>query len=444
MNTLFTRTLLWFIATIVLTFAAMIAAAMLDPEPMERRRPPFAMMPLAFAEARRAYEIGGPGFLKSTLERFRAVTGSEAVLTDRAGADLATGKDRSELVRALEGRRGPVAIGTRMVIGRESVDQQYFFFLLAPRGNWFRWFFQPEVHLTMLVVLAIFSFLLARHLTNPVRRLQNAVECFGRGDFSARVRSTRKDEIGQLARTFDQMADRIETLLAAERRLLLDISHEIRSPLARLNVAAELARSGDNKHLDRIEKEVDRLNTLVSELLQVTRAEGDAARMNREILALDALIDDIVTDVRIEADARGCGIEWTPGQPVLVDGDPELLRRAIENVVRNAVRYTPSGTAVDVSLRHEGGAAIVTVRDRGAGVPEQHIARIFDAFYRVESDRDRSTGGAGLGLAIARRAVELHHGQIHARNADPGLMVEIRLPVSVGEPVAVAGGDVAA
>ena len=241
----------------------------------------------------------------------------------------------------------------------------------------------------------------------------------------------RGDEIGRLARAFNQMADRIQMLMAAERRLLLDISHELRSPLARLSVAVELARMGEDveSHLNRIQKEADRLNALVGELLQVTRAEGDASQRRSERVALDELVADVVEDGRLEAEARGCGIALE-AQPVSIAGDPELLRRALENVVRNGIRYAPTGTDLEVRLSRRDRHACIEVRDHGPGVPEESLPRIFDAFYRVETDRGRASGGVGLGLAIARRAVELHHGSVSARNAHPGLAVQIDLPVS--------------
>jgi two-component system sensor histidine kinase CpxA len=237
------------------------------------------------------------------------------------------------------------------------------------------------------------------------------------------------------------MADRIQTLLTAERRLLLDISHELRSPLARLCVAVELARSkpSDDAMLDRIEKEAERLNSLVSELLQVTRVEGDPSKRRVDDVRLDELIEEILEDTSIEASARDCKLELKTTQPVTLPGDPELLRRAIENVVRNAIRYAPHGTSVDIDLRSTSGLAQICVRDRGPGVPEHELPRIFDAFYRVEEDRDRASGGVGLGLAIAKRAVELHHGKLYARNAGPGLLVVIELPVAgTSEPVMAA------
>jgi two-component system sensor histidine kinase CpxA len=265
--------------------------------------------------------------------------------------------------------------------------------------------------------------------------MHKAVESFGRGDFSARVKSTRSDELGRLARAFDRMAGRIQMLLTAERRLLLDISHELRSPLARLGVAVELARSSGsdeelNAALNRIQKESERLNALVTQLLQVTRAEGDPSSLRREPVRLDELVQQVLDDSTIEATAHGCELKYAAGEPATIEGDPELLRRAVENVVRNAIRYAPRETAVEVSLARQNGTAVLDVRDQGPGVPEEALPHLFDAFYRVESDRARSSGGIGLGLSIARRAIELTKGNIRARNAHPGLEVEIKLPTT--------------
>jgi two-component system sensor histidine kinase CpxA len=276
--------------------------------------------------------------------------------------------------------------------------------------------------------VVLLCYLLARNLTAPLRVLQRAVYSVGRGDFSARVGLNRRDEFGRLGRAFDDMAERIETLLQAERRLLADISHELRSPLARLSVAVELARSAEDPEpaLNRIQKESERLNDLVGELLEVTRAEGDPSSRRREPFCLDDILREIADDASLEAEARGCFVRLETPDRTPFEGDPELMRRAVENVVRNAIRYAPEGTAVEISLT----GRTIRVRDYGPGVPEESLTRIFDAFYRVETDRDRASGGAGLGLAIARRAVEIHGGALHARNAHPGLEVEISLPPS--------------
>jgi two-component system sensor histidine kinase CpxA len=213
--------------------------------------------------------------------------------------------------------------------------------------------------------------------------------------------------------------------------LLLDISHELRSPLARLSVAVELARSGDPSGLplDRIQKEADRLNSLIGQMLEVTRVEGDPAHRRQEHVKLDDLVGELVDDCSIEARARGCSLTLNPPARVTIEGDSELLRRAIENVVRNAIRYAPKETSVEVALENGGNRACVRVRDYGPGVPEEALPRLFDPFYRVDSDRNRGSGGVGLGLSIARRAVELHQGTLTASNAAPGLLVEIELPV---------------
>jgi len=292
----------------------------------------------------------------------------------------------------------------------------------------------------MLAIFAPVCYLLARHLTSPLRDMQKTIERFGKGDFSARVNSRRRDELGQLARTVDQMAERIDLLLKSQRRLLQDISHELRSPLARLGVAVELARGGGDATvaLNRVEKEADRLNTLVGELIQVTRAEGDPAGLVTEPVQLDELVRTILDDVHIEADKRGVVLRPAIARAEM-EGNPELLRRAIENIIRNAIRYSPEGAQVDVSLTREHNVFRVIVRDFGDGVPEESLASIFDPFYRVEKDRGRTSGGVGLGLAIARRAVELHRGSMRAANVHPGLEVRIDLPVgapkaSIPEP----------
>jgi two-component system sensor histidine kinase CpxA len=351
------------------------------------------------------------------------------VLTDSEGVDLLTGQDRRDLLAAARRRplvplfhRGPA------VIAHATDQDRYWLFLILPPRRARLPFFLPQ-HLWVIAVAVLLSYLLALHLTSPLRALQKAVERFGQGDFTARVRSARRDELGQLARTFDQMAERLEQLLAAERRLLLDISHELRSPLARLSVAVELARSGEDREaaLNRIQKEADRLNALVGELLQVTRAEGDPSSLRLQPVRLDELLAGLVEDCQLEAGARGCCLRIEAQPPVTVQADPELLRRAVENVLRNAVRYTPPDSPVEIKLESNGGARI-RVRDYGPGVPAEHLEHIFDPFYRLETDRSRMSGGAGLGLAIARRAIQLHHGHIRARNATPGLEVEIQLP----------------
>jgi two-component system sensor histidine kinase CpxA len=402
------------------------------------------MVMIQMVEARHAYETGGPEELRATLDRFRRITGAEGVLTDGEARDLVTGRERTDLIPILTRpprRRGDNPPRFRLpgflrlhppAIARRSEDGQYIYFLLFRQRTFLSWFLQPEVHIVVLTLLAALCWAFARHLTTPVRQLQLAVQKFGQGDLSARVRSDRKDELGQLARTFDTMADRMATLLTAERRLLQDISHELRSPLARLNVAIELARSSDDHdtHLNRVQKEADRLNSLVGLLLQMTRAEGDISAMQLQPVRVDELLADIAADVAIEAKQRGCRLDVKGLTPFEMNADPELLRRAFENAIRNAIRYAPEGTAVEIAMEKSGTCTNVSIRDHGTGVPEESLQRIFQPFFRVETDRDRSSGGAGLGLSIAKRAIELHHGHISARNANPGLRVDLQLCAS--------------
>jgi two-component system sensor histidine kinase CpxA len=427
MNSLFTKILLWFWVTVVITtIGSAFIAGLPGSHPYLLAR----LIRFQLAEARAAYEAGGGPGLQQFFNRFHAIFTAEGMLTDSSGRDLLTGADESAyLVESRGESRFPVIRLRGTAIARRSGDGKYWFIFVIPHERLTYWFLLPQ-HWWMIAMGVFLCYLLAYYLTNPVRKLQRSVELFGRGDLSARVRTRRRDELGDLGRTFDRMADRIQTLVGAERRLLLDISHELRSPLARLRVAVELARSGPNRdaHLDRIDKEAERLNALVGGLLQVTRAEGDPQAMRREPVRLDRLLEDLVADSEIEAQARASDVRLVSAQPVTVQGNAELLRRAIENVIRNAILHAPEGTAVEASLEAARGKAVLAIRDYGPGVPDEALPRIFDAFYRVETDRDRASGGAGLGLSIARRAIELHKGAIRARNAQPGLLVEMELP----------------
>jgi len=425
-RSLFAKILLWFLATVVAAFVGFNFIEAQFDDAM-RHAPMVRAFRFQEREAREAYETGGPKALRWDLDRIQGMFQAEAFLTDANGRDLVTGEDRRGLIRSGGWswlRRN------RSVIARRTADGRYWFILSIPEAAAGRSLLPPEQILVLLAVLAL-CYLLARYLTSPLRALQAALERFGQGDFSARTGSTRRDELGELARTFDRMAERIQNLVAAERRLLLDISHELRSPLARLGVAIELARSGDNRDaaLDRIQKESDRLNMLVGGLLQSTRAEVDPNTLRAQRVRLDELLADIVSDCSIEAAARGCSLELDAQGPVTVTGDPELLRRAVENVIRNAIRYASPQSAVEVRLTCDNNTARVQVRDYGPGVPEEALARIFEPFYRVGGDRNRESGGVGLGLSIAQRAVELHKGRLQASNAHPGLRIEIDLPV---------------
>jgi len=430
MKSLFAKILLWFWCALVVTVVGSAFISALNVNHNDDEGSPVArLVTFQLEEARTAYETGGRPALQFFLGTLERVYDAQGVLTDASGRDLISNQDRSNLIRHARRRAFYELFRTDTVVARLSEDGRYWFFFIVPRTRVGSWFIQPE-HLFVMAAAVFFCYWLALYLTRPVRRLQKAVERFGHGDFSARSGATRKDELGDLARAFDRMAGRIETLLAAERRLLLDISHELRSPLARLAVAIELARSGEDldPSLNRIQKEADRLNALVGQLLQVTRAEGDPGSLHHDFLRLDELVQSLVDDAAIEATAHSCRVEYHPKGPVTVAGDAELLRRAVENVLRNAIRHAPPQTAVEVDLTNGNGQAQIRIKDEGPGVPEEALPRLFDPFYRVETDRNRTSGGIGLGLSIARRAIELHKGTIAALNRHPGLEVHLTLP----------------
>jgi signal transduction histidine kinase len=291
--------------------------------------------------------------------------------------------------------------------------------------------------LAVFLVSGLASYLLARYLTRPLGRLRDATQRFAEGDLSVRVShglSGAAGEIVALGTDFDRMAERIEQLLAAQKRLLRDVSHELRSPLARLSVALGLARKRAPAELgaplDRIELESERLSELIGRILTVTRLETARAAPG-EIVDVGALLDEIVRDARYEAQGeRRVTLSVRSGGELF--GDPVSLREAVENVIRNALRITGEGTEVEVELdRTDGGSFRIAVRDRGPGVPEPQLGKIFEPFYRVDSSRDRMTGGTGIGLAIAELGVRLHEGSIRAENAEGGgLRVTIDLPAT--------------
>ncbi len=430
MRSLFAKILVWFVVAVLTVLAAILLTTTLTYDALSSRQAPFSMLlSLEVREARHAWEKGGAEELRGTLQRLREVTrASQAMLLDSKGVDLLTGESHPDMMPYAERMvHSPFSFRSH-TFARESIDGRYC--LVLVRENWFFWFLQPA-HILVVGVAVLLCYWLARYLTAPLRSLRAAVDRLGHGDLTARAEETRHDELGDLAASFNRMADHIQTLLAAERRLLFDISHELRSPLARLSVAVELARSDEagGPMLDRIQKEADRLNSLIRQMLEVTRTEGDPSRLKAERLRIDELVAGLVDDCSIEAQAHGCGLDLESTGPVTLDGDSELLRRAIENVMRNAIRYAPVESKVEVTLENGGGWAKIRVRDYGPGVPEESLPRLFDPFYRVEQDRDRKSGGVGLGLSIARRAVELHKGKLRASNALPGLLVEIDLPV---------------
>ena len=392
-------------------------------------------MKLQLQQAQKIYEGGGPGRLAEYLEETDAALTGKRYLTDAGGRDLVSGVDRSnylptgfDLLGFAKQKNG------QEIMVRPSLDGRYHLVVTAPPplrfGSFLPYFF------AVAIAIALLGWTLSAGIVSPLHRIANAVDRFGRGDLSARVASDRKDEIGNLARSFNAMADRIQTLLTAERRLLQDVSHELRSPLSRLSLAFELMKDASDSEaaVSRVRREINRLSQLVATLLEVNRSESDPSSMRTQPVAVASLTEEIVDDSGGEAEVRNIRIETQIHCSTVVEGDPELLRRAIENVLRNAIRFAPAGSCVQVRVHDSNGRVKILVRDYGPGVPENLLGRIFDPFFRVDESRDSAAGGVGLGLSIARRAVLLHQGTIIARNAAPGFQVSIAIPVSAPTP----------
>ena len=293
------------------------------------------------------------------------------------------------------------------------------------------------------ILSAIICFLIAHYLSKPIERLRDATHELARGNLDIRAGENlgnRRDEIADLVRDFDSMAGELRTLIQSERNLLSGVSHELRSPIARIRLALTLARDADDDErtemLDRIEQDTIQLDSMLEQILTVARLESGQHKPRFEPLSLNEIVDDVLHDANFEAAATGATIAFQGDGDIQVNGDAGLLRSAIENIVRNAIFYSGQGGKIEVRLNKENGMALVSVRDNGPGVPENALPLLFKAFYRVDDSRGTTTGGMGLGLAIVRNAAIAHGGTVSAKNVAPhGLEVELRLPIlSTSQP----------
>ncbi|MGA2978031.1 MAG: ATP-binding protein [Terriglobales bacterium] len=431
--------------------------------------------PQILAEVVNAYQSGGERSAHDYLEELWHTQHVRAFVFDPSGQELSGRRVPPWIEEARQGgttqgvsprRHGWIddLLPDRIMRQALTLDgKRYTIVLELPPGR--RVFFGahdiPGLWITIAVILSgLVCYLLAWSVTSPVTRLRQAVQGLAGGDLGARTGAPvggRRDELTELMRDFDRMAERIEGLVDSQSRLLKDVSHELRSPLARLSVALGLARQRATSEvapelapelesaLNRIELEADRLNQLIQRLLTISRLESGSDGMRKTTLSLRELVEQVAHDAEYETRGRGCQV--TTGNTAdataradafLVEADPDLLRSAVENVVRNATRYTAEGTTVEVRLERQQTAhgeeeIIVRVLDCGPGVPEEALPKIFEPFYRLDDARNRQTGGAGLGLSIADRAIRLHGGQLRASNRkEGGLEVEIRIPAAPG------------
>ncbi len=448
MRTLFVKIFLWFwLAMAGLTVLVTVVGSLTASDVIWPGRRTLTAATTLYAEtAALLYERQGAPATEEYLQRMLETAKLQAALLDEQGQPLVgalppdwpSGREsaRREDFIVVESKtfllRPVTSASGRRYLLATVFDRN----LLPPPPVWTR---ARVIRLAAFVLgSGLVCYALAWYLTRPIGRLRRTAQQLAAGDLTARTGARLgrlTDEIGGLARDFDAMAERIESLVTSQRRLLGDISHELRSPLARLRVALELAQrraSGEAQpYLERIERDAERLDALVGQLLALSRLESEATLADSKMLDVAALTEQVAMDVDFEARAAGRVVACrllSPGarQPILAD--EELLRRALENVMRNAVRHTPEGAPVEIAIDAEAGCLLVSVRDYGPGVPPDALEAIFSPFYRVETARDRASGGVGLGLAIAARAIELHHGRIEAENLPDGFQVTLKLP----------------
>ncbi len=449
---LFVKIFLWFLATIALmVIVVMFITRTFQTDPMFSRwqRGARNQMSIYGGTAAQIYDANGEAGLKTFLGRLRdSETLREVDLVDADGKvvfgeatnmqDFAPVIERTRASNSIEidtttteGSLGatPVVFADgrqHMLLVRWAPSRAPSLFFDSPRGY---------IRLAGLLLTAIiFCYALALYLTSPIRKLRKAAQKLADGDLQTRVAESvgrRRDEISDLARDFDVMAERIESLITSQQRLNRDISHELRSPLARLNVGLEIAKRRSDPDMlpifERIEKESTCLNDMISRLLILAKLETGADDVERVRLDFAEIVRDVAADAEFEAEANDKFVAVSSADSCPVMGSENLLRSAVENVLRNAVRYTAEKTLVDVSLKADNGHAILRISDHGGGVPEEELPNLFRPFYRVGEARERKTGGIGLGLAIAERAVKAHKGTITAKNSNGGLMIEIRL-----------------
>lgn len=408
-----------------------------------------------FNNAIYAYEHGGQDQVHAYLENVREIQHIRAFLLTERGED-ATGRPVPEWIKRNDHEPPNIpgafwGVVPAFTVWRQTMNaasgHHYVMIAIQPNAGPFG----PRAVTWRAILIGVISsglvcYLLAIYLSAPVVRLRAATQKLAAGNLSARAgdgKSRRGDEIAELVTDFDTMAERLEKLVNAQARLLNDISHELRSPLARINVALALARqrSGPEAEafLDRMDLESNRLNELVERLLTIARLDSGSENAKKELVNVGDLIVEIAEDADFEAQNRGCHVAAMIETSCALNGNPALLHSAIENVVRNAARYTAEGTNVEVRLNRDQAIAVISVTDAGPGVPADALEKMFLPFYRIDDARGRLTGGVGLGLAITERAVGLHGGTVKAFNRpEGGLKVEIRLPLSGEQPAPVA------
>jgi two-component system, OmpR family, sensor kinase len=445
MHSLFLRIFLLFWVAMALIVGSSIATTYtitsheFDPPDAQRR-------PSAAIQASEVLAEGGVGALKHWLSSNKdSVVDRELYIVGPDGVEILGRHLPESAVRRMEylnrestpgtGNFRPSRVAPQIV----AADGSIFTVLFTPRRpSIFGALSLPAISLTILVIAlvvsAVTSWWLAEHLTAPIRRIQAGARALASENLDVRVSAgleDRHDELAVLARDFDAMADQLRANRAAVTQLLRDISHELRSPLARMRVALGLARQPPadfTRQLDRLDKEIERLDSMIGQVLKLARLQGSDALGPRQTFEFDEMIDEVARDANFEGAIKNCQVNLHGASRASIMGNRELMSSAIENVLRNAVRYSPPGAPVDIYVTRAAGLNIL-IRDRGPGVPPADLQRIFEPFVRVAESRDRDSGGEGIGLAITARVMQAHGGTATAVNAsDGGLEVRLSLP----------------
>ncbi|HUN86285.1 MAG TPA: ATP-binding protein [Terracidiphilus sp.] len=421
-----------------------------QPSPDVLRASLFAELRNQGSDVALAFESGGCGAVRD----FAVAHREELQLEDASGRLLCTAGQvpAAQIASPATGQITGTQVNNQYVwrVPVRSGDNQQYQMLLnvghvPERHTWYDdllHFAFPQLPVA-IAVGGVTTFVLVLIFTRPVVRLRKAARALAGGKLDTRVPEEgsqwlifKGDEFHALVHDFNHMAERLESLVDVQKLLLRDVSHELRSPLARLSVALELAREDAGEamtaHLDRIERETGRLNQLIGQLLELSSMEAMEKTGNFERISLNQLVASMIPDADYEARQHQCSVRFSAESDVAIQGKPELLYRAVENVVRNAIRYTEPGTEVEIKVaRGSNGWAVLEVSDHGPGIPEAEIQSIFRPFYRVDQARSPGTGGFGVGLAIAERAVKLHKGELIAFNRKGGgATIQMRFPAA--------------
>ena len=442
-QSLYAKIFLWFCATVAGTLIVTATiAALLGSQPFGRRW--MAMTQDLYAHsAVDFYESGGAPSLQRFLDTLARSSTVDGQLLDEADRDVLGRPTLREgaAVLARAKRTGESCVRLGWIWSAASpvnyAGKRYTFLMVLHPGRQifdgtFARSMLPRVALGMMLA-ALCCLMLARHITRPILVLESAAASLAAGSLAVRAlpqMDGRQDELARMASAFDHMAERIQTLIQTQTEMLGHISHELRSPLTRIGVSLELLRRGEKDALEQMQSDLDRLNQMIGEILELTRIDlQHGVRVASERVDLRAVLMAIVQDAAFEARERGCRIDQDLNAHCTVIGDAALLRSCLENIVRNALVYTPAGTPIRIVLRREANRVRILIEDEGEGVPDEALPRLFEMFYRVGPQSDRHPKGTGFGLAIASRIVKLHGGTISAAHVEPhGLAICITLP----------------